>query len=491
MTCCIHFLVLLLGLVAGFKQRDFRKCDQTGFCLRGRDRAVRVFQDRTPATKWSVKDHAIKRRSSQPAALYFDILSDQTPTTHLNVKISIVEDGGIVRVQVDEQGVERYSIPAGDVIETDLQYYGDRVVEVNPAKEGEFTVLYEDYALTIEYEPFKMTLVKNGKIQIMLNHHSLFHVESKHDVQSAEASKKGSEEPSNGDSSDDSSWEAPKIVVADIDTAFNGHVDSMPKGRQSLSSDISFPSCGHLYGLPEHTTGLSLSETLTMNGRNLTVVHEPYRLYNLDVFEYELDSTVALYGAVPFVLGINDESSVGALWNNPSETWVDIGHDGRGKWGHFMSESGQIDLFLFVAENPKEILTKLAQVTGFPTLPPMFSLGYHQCRWNYKTQKDLLSVNEQFDEHGIPVDVLWLDIEHTDGKRYFTWDQKAFPEPVQMQKELERTQRHLVNIVDPHIKADEEYWVYSEMKTKGFAVLDKFKKIFEGNCWPGIQFNYV
>lgn len=26
---------------------------------------------------------------------------------------------------------------------------------------------------------------------------------------------------------------------------------------------------------------------------------EPYRLYNLDVFEYELDNPMALYGAVP------------------------------------------------------------------------------------------------------------------------------------------------------------------------------------------------
>lgn len=27
------------------------------------------------------------------------------------------------------------------------------------------------------------------------------------------------------------------------------------------------------------------------------------------------------------------------------------------------------------------------------------------------------SVDEGFDEHDIPYDVLWLDIEHTDGKR--------------------------------------------------------------------------
>jgi len=29
--------------------------------------------------------------------------------------------------------------------------------------------------------------------------------------------------------------------------------------------------------------------------------------------------------------------------------------------------------------------------------------------------------------------VIWLDIEHTDGKKYFTWDKSNFPNPKQMQ----------------------------------------------------------
>ena len=32
------------------------------------------------------------------------------------------------------------------------------------------------------------------------------------------------------------------------------------------------------------------------------------------------------------------------------------------------------------------------------------------------------TVAAKFDENDIPMDVMWLDIEHTDGKKYFTWD---------------------------------------------------------------------
>jgi hypothetical protein len=38
-------------------------------------------------------------------------------------------------------------------------------------------------------------------------------------------------------------------------------------------------------------------------------------------------------------------------------------------------------------------------------------------RWNYKDEADAFAVDAGFDEHNIPYDVLWLDIEHTDGKR--------------------------------------------------------------------------
>ena len=47
----------------------------------------------------------------------------------------------------------------------------------------------------------------------------------------------------------------------------------------------------------------------------------------------------------------------------------------------------------------------------------MFALGYHQCRWNYRDEADTLAVDAAFDVHNIPYDVIWLVIEHTDGKR--------------------------------------------------------------------------
>lgn len=78
---------------------------------------------------------------------------------------------------------------------------------------------------------------------------------------------------------------------------------------------------------------------------------------------------------------------------------------------------------------------------GYQALPPLFSLGYHQCRWNYEDEEDVRAVNAGFDLYDIPYDVIWLDIEHTDGKRYFTWDPKRFPDPVDLQLCLQTKER--------------------------------------------------
>ena len=71
-------------------------------------------------------------------------------------------------------------------------------------------------------------------------------------------------------------------------------------------------------------------------------------------------------------------------------------------------------------------------------------------RWNYKDEADVKAVDAGFDDHAIPYDVLWLDIEHTVGKRYMTWDSSLFPDPKGMQEDLASRGRKMVAIIDPH-----------------------------------------
>ena len=52
-----------------------------------------------------------------------------------------------------------------------------------------------------------------------------------------------------------------------------------------------------------------------------------------------------------------------------------------------MAESGVVDLFVFLGPRPKDVFQQYAKTTGTVELPPLFSIAYHQCRWNYNDQE--------------------------------------------------------------------------------------------------------
>ncbi|XP_026789986.3 neutral alpha-glucosidase C [Pangasianodon hypophthalmus] len=265
-------------------------------------------------------------------------------------------------------------------------------------------------------------------------------------------------------------------------------------GHSSVGIDLRLHGFSHTYGIPEHADSLQLKDT---SGG------EPYRLYNLDVFAYEINRRLGLYGSVPLLLAHKPDRTLGVFWLNASETLVDLqygsssqehGEDGPPvkksrvdpqtdvSW---VSESGQIDCFILLGPSPAQVFSQYAQLTGYQALPPLFSLGYHQCRWNYKDEEDVKAVDAGFDLHTIPYDVIWLDIDHTEGKRYFTWDSKLFPNPVDMQLHLQRKKRKLVVINDPHIKADPDWPFFCAARDGGHFVKDKDGGVYHGTCWPG------
>eukprot|EP01059_Diplonema_ambulator_P030590 TRINITY_DN5304_c0_g1_i3.p1 TRINITY_DN5304_c0_g1~~TRINITY_DN5304_c0_g1_i3.p1 ORF type:complete len:802 (+),score=131.92 TRINITY_DN5304_c0_g1_i3:47-2452(+) len=222
-------------------------------------------------------------------------------------------------------------------------------------------------------------------------------------------------------------------------------------------------------GLPERTSGLVLED-----GK--------YELWNLDVFKYKLDDKAPLYGVVPIVIGISEGESAGFLWLNPARSHVTVSERNVAEWS---AEENCMQFVVYPGPNPADVLRQHSFVTGKPFLPPVFSLGYHQCRWNYKDEADVAYVSQHFKDNMMPVDAIWLDIEHTDRKHYFTWDKRLFPKPLEMQAKLQKDGRKLVTISDPHISRSKGYYVHDEAQSNGYYVKDKNGGDYHGHCWPG------
>ncbi|VDN16584.1 unnamed protein product [Dibothriocephalus latus] len=284
---------------------------------------------------------------------------------------------------------------------------------------------------------------------------------------------------------------------ADWSETFKGHRDSRPYGPTSVGVDVTFHGFEFVYGIPEHAESFALKDTEST---------DPYRLYNLDVFEYELYNPMALYGSVPVMWAHRENATAGIFWHNPAETWIDVKSSKqsdssgllsklprffsrsesdpnvRTRW---MSESGVIDIFVMLADSPSSAQRAYASLTGTTRLPPLFALAYHQCRWNYNDEQDVSTVNANFDVHNLPMDVMWLDIEYSDGKRYLVWDKTKFSDPNGMLANLTANDRKLVVVVDPHIKRDSNWNIFKDAESKGLYVKTPDSGDFDGWCWPG------
>jgi alpha-glucosidase len=70
----------------------------------------------------------------------------------------------------------------------------------------------------------------------------------------------------------------------------------------------------------------------------------------------------------------------------------------------------------------RQLTRTLQKLVGPTPLPPIWALGYHQCRWGYKGHADLVELADHFDRLRFPADGLWLDIDYLDQYRMFTFN---------------------------------------------------------------------
>lgn len=313
----------------------------------------------------------------------------------------------------------------------------------------------ENIKIVIDLDTVKFQIFYNDNLIITLNERNLFYWEQ----QRFPNSISGTFLPQESDSN---------LFSSEFDSV------NVPLGPESIGLDFTFNDFKNVYGIPEHADSLKLKDTSNT---------DPYRLFNVDVFEYNVDSKQPMYGAIPLMLAQKKNLSVGLLWINAADTWIDINYVESDTKTHWFSENGIMDMVIFMDRTPMGITNQYVTLTGKPILPLMSTIGYHQSRWNYNNELDLLNVQDMMDSNHIPMDVLWLDLEYTDSRKFFTWKFDSFPNPKRLLKKLSKFGRQLVVLIDPHLMS--EYEISNEIKEDNAQVKDKNGDTFIGDCWPG------
>lgn len=216
---------------------------------------------------------------------------------------------------------------------------------------------------------------------------------------------------------------------------------------------------------------------------NLDRKGEVYINYNTDNPNYDNNSK-SLYASIPFFIGLYNDQCYGVFLDNTSKTTFSFGA-GNSRFISFTAESGEMDYYFIYHTSVHKIIESYTWLTGRISMPPIWSLGYQQCRWSYFPASDVLSTAQKFRERHIPADMIYLDIHYMDQYKLFTWDKERFPNPLQLINNLEDLSFHTTVIIDPGVKVEENYPVYQDGLKSGIFVKYPDGTYYEGQVWPG------
>lgn len=209
-----------------------------------------------------------------------------------------------------------------------------------------------------------------------------------------------------------------------------------------------------------------------------------YVNWNTDASNHDT-KTDPLYKTVPFFIGLHSGLTYGLFFDNTHKSYFDFGATTNHEMSWFGADGGDMNYYFFGAQSVAQIITDYTWLTGRMEMPPLWSLGYQQCRWSYMSAKEVVGIAKKFRKRGIPADVMYCDIDYMDGYKIFTWNKKTFPNPKTMMDQLKAMNFHLVTIVDPGIKIEDGYQQYEEGVAKDYFAKYPNGEKYTAEVWPG------
>lgn len=205
--------------------------------------------------------------------------------------------------------------------------------------------------------------------------------------------------------------------------------------------------------------------------------------WNTDSFGYSTGAD-PLYCSTPFYIGMHHQLAYGIFFDNSHKSFFNFGASNN-RFSSFAADAGEMDYYFFHGNGVAEIIQSYSWLTGKMPLPPLWSLGYQQCRYSYYPDKEVMSVARTFREKQIPADTMVLDIHYMDKYKIFTWDKERFPDPAEMIRQLKAMGFRIVVMCDPGIKVEKGYAAYDEGIKDDVFIKYPDGTNYSGEVWPG------
>jgi alpha-glucosidase len=202
-----------------------------------------------------------------------------------------------------------------------------------------------------------------------------------------------------------------------------------------------------------------------------------------DAYAFGRDSG-PMYRAIPFYYMLHQGVASGIFLDNTYRTHFNFNKNDDGQV-LLTAEGGELNYYFISGPLLTDVARRYHQLTGTHPLPPMWALGYHQCRWSYYPESIVRDLAHRFRTERIPCDAIYLDIDYMDEYRCFTWNTDYFPNPKQMINDLRQQGYRTVVMIDPGIKDDPDYEVWKSGIEGDHYVRSSDGQVANAPVWPG------
>ena len=93
--------------------------------------------------------------------------------------------------------------------------------------------------------------------------------------------------------------------------------------------------------------------------------------------------------------------------------------------------------------------------------------------------------NDYREKSGVLCDPLWLDLDHMDEYRVFTWNRTRLPDAPSMLVRLREQGFQVITIIDPGVKYEPGYPIFDEALTEKLLCQTPGGAVSLGQAWPG------
>jgi alpha-glucosidase len=229
----------------------------------------------------------------------------------------------------------------------------------------------------------------------------------------------------------------------------------------------------------EHYYGLG-DKAGPMNRRNRSFTN-----WNTDEFGWQ-ESSDPLYKTIPFFIGLRKGTAYGIFFDNTYRSTFDFGKESP-DYLSFGAEGGELNYYFIAGPEPKKVVQEYTAMTGRSPLPPLWSLGYQQCRYSYYPESRAREIVKTFRDKKISADVIYFDIDYQRGYAPFTINREYFPTFEKMIADFRAQGFHTILITDLHIKKDSGrgYAPYDSGIQNDVFVKNPDGSVYVGSVWPG------